>query len=383
MSIERILDAARQSGAQAIHPGYGLLSENAEFAAAVTQADLVFVVATPEVIARMGDKVAARAAAEESGIPLLPASARNIASVAEALEAATSIGYPLVIKATFGGGGRGMRGSFANPHKPKPRCRKRPGNRTPRSGRGGNRIWNALSGPPRHVEVQALADAQGHVIGHPARYPPCNAGIRSSSKRRRHRRCLNRLALPSPTAQFALARQVGYRSAGTAEFLFDPRSRQFYFLEMNTRLQVEHGVSELVSGIDLVHSQIHIACGEPLPFIQQDIEIRGSAIQARVAAEDPWSNFQPAAGPVRRLRLPTGPWIRCDFGIESRDAISGHYDSMFGKVQAWAPTREGARKRLIQALSSLEVQGVDTTAPYPLPCWVTPILRRLLTTPGR
>jgi len=133
---------------------------------------------------------------------------------------------------------------------------------------------------------------------------------------------------------------------------------------MNTRLQVEHGVSELVSGIDLVHSQIHIACGEPLPFTQQDIETRGSAIQARVAAEDPWSNFQPVAGAVGRLRLPTGPWIRCDFGIESGDAISSHYDSMFGKVQAWAPTREGARKRLIHALSSLVVQGVETTAPY-------------------
>ena len=339
-----------------------MLSENAEFAAAVTQAGLVFVGPTAEVIARMGDKVAARAAAEESGISLLPASARNIDSVEEAMEAATSIGYPLVIKATFGGGGRGMR--IVREAK-QLKAALQEAARESNAAFGRSEVYlERYVDRARHVEVQVLADAHGHVV---------HIGDRDCTVQRRHQKLIEEAPAPAlpesirtaiADSAIGLARQVGYRSAGTAEFLFDPQSRQSYFLEMNTRLQVEHGVSELVSGIDLVHSQIHIACGEPLPFIQQDIEIRGSAIQARVAAEDPWSNFQPVAGPVRRLRLPTGPWIRCDFGIESGDAISSHYDSMFGKVQAWAPTREGARKRLIQALSSLEVQGVETTAPY-------------------
>ena len=362
LNIERILEAARQSGAQAVHPGYGLLSENAEFAASVTQAGLIFVGPTPQVIARMGDKVAARAAAQESGLPLLPASSRNIATVEEARDAATAIGYPLVIKATFGGGGRGMR--IVRESKQLEGALQAAA-RESNAAFGRSEVYlERYVDRARHIEVQVLADAHGHVV---------HIGDRDCTVQRRHQKLIEEAPAPAlpeslrtaiADSAIRLAQQVGYRSAGTVEFLFDPQSHQFYFLEMNTRLQVEHGVSELVSGIDLVHSQIHIACGELLPFTQRDIEIRGSAIQARVAAEDPWSQFQPVAGPVRRLRLPAGPWLRCDFGIESGDAISSHYDSMFGKVQAWAPTREGARKRLIHALSSLEVQGVETTAPY-------------------
>jgi acetyl-CoA/propionyl-CoA carboxylase biotin carboxyl carrier protein len=362
LHIERILDAARRSGAHAVHPGYGLLSENAEFASRVIGAGLLFVGPTPEVIARMGDKVAARAAAHESGIPLLPASARNIADVNAATEVANSIGYPLVIKATFGGGGRGMR-VVREAKQLKAALQEAARESNAAFGRGEVYLERYID-RARHVEVQVLADMHGRVV---------HIGDRDCTVQRRHQKLIEEApapSLPGPLREviagsaIRLTGQVGYRSAGTVEFLVDAQTQQFYFLEMNTRLQVEHGVSELVSGIDLVRSQIHIACGEPLPFTQADIEIRGSAIQARVAAEDPWSNFQPTPGRVSRLRLPTGPWLRCDFGIESGDSISGHYDSMFGKVQAWAPTREIARKRLICALSSLDVEGIETTASY-------------------
>lgn len=362
LNIERLLDVARESGARAVHPGYGLLSENAEFAAAVISAGLTFVGPTPEVIARMGDKVAARAAAQHSGVPLLPASQRNILDLEEAQKSAAEIGYPLLIKASFGGGGRGMR-IVREPNQLATALQQAARESNAAFGRGEVYLERYIE-RARHVEVQLLADSYGNIV---------HIGDRDCSVQRRHQKLVEEAPAPSLSntlrdriceSAIRLARQVGYRSAGTAEFLVDTATQQFYFLEVNTRLQVEHGVTELVSGIDLVHSQIHIACGESLPFTQDDIEIRGSAIQARVAAEDPWASFQPSPGRVGRVRTPAGPWVRCDFGIESGDSISAHYDSMFGKVQAWAPTRDSARRRLISALSSLEVDGVATTAPY-------------------
>jgi acetyl-CoA/propionyl-CoA carboxylase biotin carboxyl carrier protein len=362
LHIERIIEAARQYGARAVHPGYGLLSENAKFASAVISAGLKFVGPTPEVIARMGDKVAARAAAQQSGVPLLPASPRNVADSGEAAQMAAKIGYPLLIKASFGGGGRGMR--IVRDAKQLATALQE-ATRESNAAFGRSEVYlERYIERARHIEVQVLADAHGHIV---------HIGDRDCSVQRRHQKLIEEAPAPSlpeslrtSLAENAirLARQVGYCSAGTVEFLVDTTAQWFYFLEMNTRLQVEHGVTELVSGIDLVRAQIHIACGEPLPFTQDEIQIRGSAIQARVAAEDPWASFQPSPGRVSRLRIPAGPWLRCDFGIESGDSISAHYDSMFGKVQAWGPTRDNARRRLICALSSLGVDGIETTAPY-------------------
>ncbi|HVW71508.1 MAG TPA: biotin carboxylase N-terminal domain-containing protein [Steroidobacteraceae bacterium] len=359
---ERLLEAARARGAAAVHPGYGLLSENAAFAAAVIEAGLTFVGPTPAVIARMGDKVAARAAAAESGVPLLPASARHVVDIAEAKRAAGQIGYPLVIKASHGGGGRGMR-VVHDEARLEPALREAARESNAAFGRGEVYLEKYIC-RARHVEVQILADAHGNIV---------HIGDRDCSVQRRHQKLIEEAPAPElPRALRAglresavrLAQAVGYLGAGTVEFLVDPAAQTYYFLEMNTRLQVEHGVSELVSGVDLVQSQLHIACGEALPFTQADIQLRGAAIQARIAAEDPWSDFQPSAGKVSRLQLPTAPWVRCDFGVEAGDVVSAHYDSLVGKVQAWGPTRETARRRLIAALAGLEAVGVATTAPY-------------------
>ena len=362
LHIGRILEAARAYSATAVHPGYGLLSENADFAAAVIGAGLTFVGPTPAVVARMGDKVAARAAATECGVPLLPASARDVADIAEATRVAGRIGYPLVIKASHGGGGRGMR-VVHDLARLEPALREAARESNAAFGRGEVYLEKYIC-RARHVEVQILADAHGNVV---------HIGDRDCSVQRRHQKLIEEAPAPALSralrtglreSAVRLARAVGYLGAGTVEFLVDPVAQTYYFLEMNTRLQVEHGVSELVSGVDLVQSQIHTACGEALPFSQADIQLRGAAIQARIAAEDPWSGFQPSAGKVSRLQVPTAPWVRCDFGVESGDVISAHYDSLFGKVQAWGPTREVARRRLSTALAGFEVVGVASTALY-------------------
>jgi acetyl-CoA/propionyl-CoA carboxylase biotin carboxyl carrier protein len=347
-----------------------LLSENADFAAAVIAAGLIFIGPPPAIIAQMGDKVAARAAAKRSGVPLLPGSSGPVASAAAAGDIAARIGYPLVVKACFGGGGRGMRvvssvdGLTAALEE---------------AGRESNAAFGRAEvyleryvSRGRHVEVQVLADEHGNVL---------HLGDRDCSVQRRHQKLIEEAPAPglSPALRASLAeaavriaKDVGYRNAGTVEFLVDAAANEFYFLEMNTRLQVEHGVSEMVTGIDIVASQIRIACGEALGCTQQQVQIRGHAIQARLAAEDPWENFRPQPGEVQRLRLPLGPWLRLDLGIEAGDTITGHYDSMFGKLQAWGAERESARARLIAALNALEVVGVPTTAPY---------LRRVLEQP--
>lgn len=362
LNIERILAVARESAAESVHPGYGLLSENADFAAAVIDAELVFIGPSPPIIAQMGDKVAAREAARRSDVPLLPGSSGAITSAPQAIEIAGRVGYPLVVKACFGGGGRGMR-VVQGP------------DGLAAALQGAGRESNAAFGRAevyleryvsrgRHVEVQVLADSHGNVV---------HIGDRDCSVQRRHQKLIEEAPAPDlpdvlrgalTEAAVRLAKDVGYRSAGTVEFLVDARAGGFYFLEMNTRLQVEHGVSELVSGIDIVQSQLRIACGEPLGFAQRDVQIRGCAIQARIAAEDPWEGFRPQPGTVQRLSLPLGPWLRHDFAIEAGDSIPGHYDSMFGKVQAWGSDRESARRRLVTALASLQIVGVPTTAPY-------------------
>lgn len=362
LNIEKIIAVARASGAEAVHPGYGLLSENAEFAQAVIDAGLVFIGPAPGVIAQMGDKVAAREAARRSGVPLLPGSSGTVADASAATESAGRIGFPLVVKACFGGGGRGMRivhsgGELAAALEQAAR------ESNAAFGRADVYLERYVS-KGRHVEVQVLGDSHGNVV---------HLGDRDCSVQRRHQKMIEEAPAPAlpatlrsaiATAAVRLAKDVGYYSAGTVEFLVDVAAGEFYFLEMNTRLQVEHGVTEMVTGIDIVAAQLRIAAGEPLGFAQQQVQIVGHAMQARIAAEDAWQGFQPQPGKIDKLQLPMGPWLRLDFGVESGDSIASYYDSMFGKVQAQGQDRDSARLRLRTALDALKVVGLPTTAPY-------------------
>lgn len=362
LDIAKIIDAAKAAGASMIHPGYGLLSESAEFAQAVRDAGLTFVGPAPDTIALMGDKVTARGAAIKSGVPVLPGTDAPVESLEEALTAAEGIGWPIAVKASFGGGGRGMR--VAHDQSALQGALEQAG-REAASAFGRSEVFlERYLIRPRHIEVQILGDAHGNVI---------HLGDRDCSVQRRHQKLLEEApaaALPESLrsriheAAVKLCRDSRYEGAGTVEFLADVAGNAFYFLEMNTRLQVEHGVTEMVTGIDLVKQQIHVARGEPLKITQADVVVRGHAIQARITAEDPWSGFRPVPGRISTLKLPVGPWLRCDFGVEAGDTVQQHYDSMFGKVQAWGSDRDEARARLGLALDQMELVGVPSTAPY-------------------
>lgn len=362
LNIERIIAVARASGAEAVHPGYGLLSENADFARAVIDAGLIFVGPAPDVIAQMGDKVAAREAARRSGVPLLPGSSGTVANVSAATEIAARIGFPLVVKACFGGGGRGMR-IVRSDNELASALEEAARESNAAFGRSDVYLERYVS-KGRHVEVQVLGDQHGNVV---------HLGDRDCSVQRRHQKMIEEAPAPAlpatlrsaiATAAVRLAEDVGYHSAGTVEFLVDAAAGEFYFLEMNTRLQVEHGVTEMVTGVDIVASQLRVARGEPLGFTQEQVRVLGHAMQVRIAAEDPWLGFQPQPGTIESLRVPLGPWVRADFGVESGDSITGFYDSMFGKLQAQGPDRDSARTRLCSALDELNVVGLPTTAPY-------------------
>lgn len=362
LHIERIIAVARASGAEAVHPGYGLLSENSDFAQAVIDAGLIFVGPAPAAIAQMGDKVAAREAARRSGVPLLPGSSGTIANVSAAEVIAARVGYPLVVKACFGGGGRGMR-IVQSRDELGAALEQATRESNAAFGRGDVYLERYVS-KGRHVEVQVLGDRHGNLV---------HLGDRDCSVQRRHQKMIEEAPAPGlpvalrtaiATAAVRLANDVGYYSAGTVEFLVDVAAGEFYFLEMNTRLQVEHGVTEMVTGVDIVAAQLRIAAGEPLDILQQQVRIVGHAIQARIAAEDPWQGFQPQPGKIETLHLPLGPWLRLDFGVESGDVVPAYYDSMFGKLQAQGQDRENARSRLRTALSALNIVGLPTTAPY-------------------
>ncbi|WP_423141152.1 acetyl/propionyl/methylcrotonyl-CoA carboxylase subunit alpha [Parablastomonas sp. CN1-191] len=362
LDIAAIIAAALDAGCDAVHPGYGLLSENADFAQAVADAGLRFVGPSPAAIVTLGDKVAARRAAVAAGVPVLPGSEDAVGDADEALRVAESIGWPVAVKASFGGGGRGMRIARDRSALGQALAQAR-GEAGAAFGRDEVFIERYLD-RPRHVEVQVLGDQQGTII---------HLGDRDCSVQRRHQKLMEEapaanlphaLRAAMHEAALRLSRHVGYHSAGTVEFLVDAQGKGFFFLEMNTRLQVEHGVTELVTGVDLVKAQIAIAGGAPVPLAQEDVRVSGHAIQARIAAEDVANGFRPSPGPIRRLRLPLGPWLRFDFGFEEGDAVSPHYDSMFGKVQAWGATRDEARIRLGLALRELDVTGVPTTARY-------------------
>jgi acetyl-CoA carboxylase biotin carboxylase subunit len=359
--IDRLIEVARRSDAEAVHPGYGFLSENASFAEACRAAGLVFVGPPPEAIARMGDKTAARRAAVSAGVPVVPGTPDPVGSDAEAQRAAQDLGFPVMIKAARGGGGKGMRvvGTPAQLESSLRLARSEAG-----SAFGDAAIYlEKAIVEPRHVEIQVLADAHGHVV---------HLGERECSIQRRHQKLIEEspsLCVDEPlrtemgAAACRLLALAGYRNAGTVEFLIDA-DRRFYFLEVNTRLQVEHPVTELVTGIDLVQEQLRLAGGEKLGYAQGDIAARGWAIECRISAEDPASGFIPSPGRITTWRPPGGPWVRVDAGVYEGVEVPLHYDPLMAKLIVWGRDREEAVRRMSGALAEFGVAGIRTTIPF-------------------
>ena len=361
LSIERILGAARSAGAEAVHPGYGFLSENWRFAQACHDAGLVFVGPTPAAIRAMGDKTEARRLMAGAGVPVVPGTPGAIADADEAGRLAGTIGFPLILKAAAGGGGIGMArvnaptelaGAFATATRRAEAA----------FGVGAVYIERYLE-RPRHVEVQVFGDAAGNVV---------HLHERDCSIQRRHQKIVEESPAPNlaeetkaglASAAVAGARAIGYVNAGTMEFLVDDAGG-FYFLEMNTRLQVEHPVTEEVTGLDLVAAQLRVAAGESLPWRQEDIHQRGAAIEARVYAEDPAKNFLPSPGTVSRVSLPAGEGIRIESGIADGTTVPVHYDPLLLKLVAHGPDRAAAVARLDRALEICVIEGVRTTVPF-------------------
>jgi acetyl-CoA carboxylase biotin carboxylase subunit len=360
LRIDRIVAAARQSGAEAIHPGYGFLAENADFARAVEEAGLIFIGPPASAIAAMGDKVAARKIMEEAGVPVVPGTTTGL-SDDELLAEAERIGWPLFVKAAAGGGGKGMR--LAHDAEELARAL---GAARREAGKafGDERIYleGAVQGA-RHVEIQVLADGHGGVI---------HLGERECSIQRRHQKLVEETPSPAVGAELRqrmgrvavrAAEAVGYVNAGTVEFLLSPTG-DFYFLEMNTRLQVEHPITELVTGVDIVHEQLRIAAGERLRHRQEEIGANGWAIECRITAEDPFNNFLPASGRIVRLHQPSGPGVRVDSGIQEGLEVSLYYDPLLAKLIAWGPSRRAAIDRMAAALREYRVVGVSTSIPF-------------------
>ncbi len=357
----RIIDAALHCGAQAIHPGYGFLSENAEFAAACHRAGLIFVGPKPEAIRLMGDKAAARETMRKAGVPVLPGSHCPGNNPKELLHAAEEVGYPLLIKATYGGGGKGMR-IVENPKNLVQTWNNARAEAEAACG-SGDIYLEAFVPSARHIEVQVLADEHGNIV---------HCGERECSVQRRHQKLVEEAPSPAvtPTLRRRLtalsvrtARKVRYTSAGTIEFVLDAKGR-FFFIEMNTRIQVEHPVTEAVTGFDLVKEQIRVATGEPLRVRQDDIRLRGHAIECRVNAEDPEHDFVPSPGVVEELVLPGGPGVRVDTHLFNGYSIPHHYDSLAAKIIVHADTRTDAIDRMLRALGEFHLRGVSTNTQF-------------------
>jgi acetyl-CoA carboxylase, biotin carboxylase subunit len=359
LNIPRILDVARKSRAEAIHPGYGFLSENAQFAAACADAGVKFIGPPPAAMELMGSKTRARQAMQAANVPLVPGSAKGL-SVSEAEELAAEIGYPVMIKAAAGGGGKGMR--LVREPADLPSSFQTAKSEALRSFNDGEIYLEKYLETPRHIEIQVLADEHGNVI---------SLGERECSVQRRHQKVIEEAPsaivdsdLRSRMGAVAVqaAKSAGYTNAGTVEFLVDAQ-RNFYFLEMNTRLQVEHPVTEMVTGLDLVQLQFRIAAGEKLPFRQDDIQLRGHALECRVYAEDPDNNFFPSPGRIAKLLRPSGPGIREDSGVYEGWTVPLDYDPMLSKLIAYAPDRDSAVRRMRRALDEYFVAGIKTNLP--------------------
>ncbi|MGD1101580.1 MAG: acetyl-CoA carboxylase biotin carboxylase subunit [Terriglobia bacterium] len=361
LRIDRILGAALRSGSEAIHPGYGFLAENPDFARACEDAGMAFIGPPVSAMALMGSKTASRHALLQAGLPVVPGADRNLESFEEVERVAGEIGYPVMLKATAGGGGKGLRMVRVE-------SELESAYRTARS-----EAQNAFNDSAvylekyiehaRHVEIQILGDRHGHLI---------YLGERECSLQRRHQKVVEEC--PSPAVNDDLRRRMGetavrigklagYWNAGTVEFLLDPQG-DFYFLEMNTRLQVEHPVTELVVGIDLVKEQVRIAAGETLAWRQEDVRMRGAAIECRIYAEDPANNFFPSPGRITRLQVPAGPGIRRDSGVYEGWQVPLEYDPLLSKLAVWATDRAEAMARLRRALGEYEIQGIRTNIPF-------------------
>ncbi|HXI02712.1 MAG TPA: acetyl-CoA carboxylase biotin carboxylase subunit, partial [Candidatus Saccharimonadales bacterium] len=358
LRIEGILDAARRSGAEAIHPGYGFLSENPVFAEACEAAGVVFIGPPASAMKAMGNKIEARRVMKAAGVPVIPGSDGGVGSEAEIRKVAGRVGYPILIKAASGGGGRGMRvvRSAKEIGPALDACRSEAG-----ASFGDDTVYvERYSDRVRHIEVQVLADGRGNVV---------HLGERECSIQRRHQKLIEES--PSPLLDAAArasigeaavkaCKAIGYRSAGTVEFLADDEG-EFHFMEVNARLQVEHPVTELVTGVDLVKEQFRIAAGEALGLDQADIGLSGSAIECRIIAEDPEQGFLPTPGRIERLRVPGGPGVRDDSGVYEGYTMPIHYDSLISKLITWGGDREEAIDRMRRALDEYFIEGFPTT----------------------
>src|SRR5579872_3088276 len=357
LNIGKILDVAQRSGADAIHPGYGFLSENARFAQACADAGVKFIGPTAAAMEAMGSKTRARQAMEKAGVPFVPGTSRGVESFEEAERAASKIGYPVMLKAAAGGGGKGMRLVHA-PEQLKSALEAARSEAERSFGDSEVYLEKAIVNP-RHIEMQVLADEHGNIV---------YLGERECSLQRRHQKVLEEA--PSPIVDPDMRRQMGevavrvaqaagYTNAGTVEFLVD-QQKNFYFLEMNTRLQVEHPVTELITGLDLVHLQIRIAAGERLPFTQDEVTIRGHAIECRIYAEDPDNNYFPSPGKISLLLAPSGPGIRRDGGMYEGWTVPIDYDPLLEKLIGYGTNREQAISRLVRAMNEYFIGGIKT-----------------------
>ncbi|OWT63997.1 acetyl-CoA carboxylase biotin carboxylase subunit [Candidimonas nitroreducens] len=361
LNATALIDAARHSGADAVHPGYGFLSENADFAQAVEAAGLVYIGPQPEIIRMMGDKVKARQCAQEAGVPVSMGSPDTIESDEQAIDIANRIGYPVLIKAAAGGGGRGMRVA-RNEAELKDNIGRAIKEAETAFGSGAVYIEKFLE-RIRHIEVQIFGD--GNEVIH--------LGDRDCSIQRRHQKLLEEgpASVLDPetrehirNAARQLGQSLGYRSAGTVEFIVDPRTREFYFIEMNTRIQVEHPVTELLTSTDLVAMQLAIAAGERLSLKQDDVKLRGHAIEVRINAEDPNKAFIPRAGTITQFHMPSGPGVRVDTHVYPGYDLPTNYDSLLAKLIVWGKDRNQAIARLRRALCEVHIEGVTTNVKF-------------------
>lgn len=359
---EKIIEVAKKSGAEAIHPGYGFLSENAEFVRQVTAEGIKFIGPPPEAMEAMGGKISARKIAIEAGVPVVPGTTEPLVSADEAIEIAKSFGLPVMLKASAGGGGKGMR-LVEREEDLKSALETAQSEAMAAFGDASVYVEKAIV-RPRHIEIQIFSDTHGNHV---------HLGERECSIQRRHQKVVEEC--PSPINDAGLRQRMGecavkvaqavdYVGAGTVEFLVSDETREFYFLEMNTRLQVEHPVTELVTGIDLVREQIRVAWGEQLSFTQEEVTWDGHAIECRVYAEDPENNFLPSPGRITRLRLPHGNGVRDDGGIYEGAEVSIYYDPMISKFAVYGRDRAEAIDRMRRALREYEVGGIKTTLPF-------------------
>lgn len=359
---EKILEVAKISGAEAIHPGYGFLSENSAFVRQVKEAGLTFIGPHPEAMEAMGGKISARKIAIEAGVPIVPGTTEPLTSFENAREIAASFGYPVMLKASAGGGGKGMR-LVSDEGELKSSFEASQSEALASFGDDAVYIEKAIV-RPRHIEIQVFSDTHGNHV---------HLGERECSIQRRHQKVIEEAPSPINSAELRaemgacavmVAKAVDYVGAGTVEFLVSDLDKSFYFLEMNTRLQVEHPVTELVTGVDLVREQIRVAAGEKLSFTQEDIRLTGHAIECRVYAEDPENNFLPSPGKITRLRRPQGPGVRDDGGVYEGAEVSIYYDPMISKFAVHGRDRKEAIERMRRALREYEIGGIKTTLSF-------------------